>query len=83
MGIMTEEASSPAEGMNVECSAMIEESMALLIKSSSWMVPSSSWKVVIPIWAPVRIGISLDLDMKLPVECVCCSAERLDLHSTH
>ena len=83
IGIMTEDASSLAEGMNMECSAMIEKSMELLIKSSSWMVPSSSWKVVIPIWALVRIGISLDLDMKLPVECVCCSAERLDLHSTH
>ena len=77
-----EDASSLAEGMNLEFSAMIEESMALLIKSSSWMVPSSSWKVVIPIWVLVRIGISLDLDMKLPEECVCCSAERLDLHET-
>ena len=70
IGIMTEDASSPADGINVECSAITEESMALLMKSSSWMVPSSSWKVVTPIWALVRMGISLDLDMKLPV-CVC------------
>ena len=70
MGIMTEDASSPADGMNVECSAMTEESMALLMKSSSWMVPSSSWKVVIPMWALVRMGISLDRDIKLPKECV-------------
>lgn len=58
--MMTVEASSPAEGMNVECSAMIDESMALLMYSSSWMVANSSWKVV-PMWALVRIGISLFL----------------------
>ena len=68
MGIVTEDASSPADGMKVEYSAIMEESMALLIKSSSWMVPSSSWKVEMPMWALVSIAISLDLDMKLPKE---------------
>ena len=63
---MTEDASSPADGMNVECSAMMDDSMALLMKSSSWMVPSSSWKPVMPIWALVKIGTSLDRDRKLP-----------------
>ena len=72
---MTEEASSPADWMNVECSAIMDESIALLIKSSSWMVPSSSWNVEIPMWALVSIGISLDRDIKLPIEWVLMGRE--------
>ena len=68
MGIITVDVSSLADGMNVECSTIMDESIALLMKSSSCMVYSSSWYVLLPICALVRIGTSLDLAMKLPKE---------------